>query len=437
MAEGPQSLKSSRIALAFETAGARAAAPTVYIIPNGKVTPISSKASEKRRVEGNRDPVLSTRMPESFRVSIPMAALIENNGLGELLLATFGTDTPSAQLGTSGAYDHVFTANDLIKSFTIWLWDTLDPQDIRMCVIDQMTLEVDKEKNAVSFTFDVTGTDMISSSTFGSATYINLATDKPKLIPASQAILEYGQGQSTISQYWEKITITSKESPAFGAPGKAAVPAGSSSHRLVVKGDRDTDIQIDFIDMDGLERKRWRKGGDTLPTATAQEDVQALTKFRLRLFGNEIGAKQVWGYAHQAKAGTVNATWGGTYSGTEPAQFEVVCSTAAAADKFKWRKNGGAWSSEVTVTGAAQTLSDGVTITFSGTTGQVLNDTYYGFTFYQRMIEFTSPTNVIEDVNSSDSSDFYRSTVKMFHESGIGGNKPSMTLRNTKSTTYS
>jgi hypothetical protein len=189
--------------------------------------------------------------------------------------------------------------------------------------------------------------------------------------------------------------------------------------------------------MDGLERKRWRKGGDTLPTATAQEDVQALTKFRLRLFGNEIGSKEIWGYAHQAKAGTVTCTWGGTYSGTEPAQFEVKCSTAAATDKFMWRKNGGAWSSEVTVTGSAQTLSDGVTVTFSGTTGQVLNDTYYGFTFYQRMVEFTSPTNVIEDVNSSDSTDFYRSTVKMFHESGIGGTKPSMTLRNTKSTTYS
>ena len=56
MAEGPQSLKSSRIALAFETAGARASAPTVYIIPNGKVTPVSTKTSEKNRVEGNRDP---------------------------------------------------------------------------------------------------------------------------------------------------------------------------------------------------------------------------------------------------------------------------------------------------------------------------------------------------------------------------------------------
>lgn len=82
MADGPQALTTSRIALAFETAGARAATPTIYIIAGGKISPTSTKGTTKRRVSGNRDPVLSTRTPETFKVSIPLPALTEDNGLG-------------------------------------------------------------------------------------------------------------------------------------------------------------------------------------------------------------------------------------------------------------------------------------------------------------------------------------------------------------------
>ena len=436
MADGPQSLTTVRLALAFETAGALAAAPTIYIIPDGKVTPTSTKSTEKKRVSGNRDPVLGVRSAETFKCSIPMPSLIESNGLGELLLAVFGTDTTGSQLGTSTAYDHVFTANDTIKSFTLWLWDTLDPQSVRMCTIDQMKMEVDREKG-ITFTFDVTGADMVSSSTFGSATYVDVATDKPKLIPASQCILEYGSPQSNISQYWEKITIVSKENPKYGAPGKSPVPAGSSKYKLVVKGDRDVTTDIDFIDIDGIERKRWRQGGDTVPTATAQADVQALTGIRLRCFGNQTKAATpaIWGYAHRANVSALTVTWGGTYNGgtDTPAHYEVV---ATASSTMKWRKNGDDWTTGVTVTGSAQTLSDGVTVTFSASSGLTANDTFYGFSHYQRMIEFSSLYNVIDDVNRKDSSDFYKATVKLYYEGGPSSTKPSMTLRNTKSSAY-
>jgi len=442
MADGPQALTTSRIALAFETAGARAAAPTIYIIAGGKVSPTSTKGTTKRRVSGNRDPVLSTRTPETFKVSIPLPALIESNGLGEMLLATFGTDTCSTELGSSTAYDHVFTANDTIKTFTLWLYDTLDPQSIRMCTIDQMQMVIDKN-GSIEFVFDITGTDMVSSSTFGTPSYVNVATDKPKLIPPAQTILEYGSPQANVQNYWEKITITSKENPAYGAIGKAPVPAGSGSPRLVVKGERDVTMEIEYIDVDGVERKRWRQGGDTVPTATAQADVQALTKFRVRCFGNQTkaGTSAIWGYAHQANYGTagtpITVTWGGAYAAglaDTPAHYEVV---ATATDTFKWRKDGGSWTTGVPIATTPITLSDGVTVTFSAATGAGVNDTWFGFSHYQRMIEFTSPTNVIEDHNFSDSTDFYKAKISLYHESGVGGTKASMTLRNTKTPAYS
>lgn len=443
MTEGPQPLTTTRIALAFETAGVRATAPTIYMIAGGKVTPTSTKGTDKRRVSGNRDPVLSTRKPETFKVSIPLPALIESNGLGEMLLAVFGTDTTGSELGSSTAYDHVFTANDTIKSFTLWLYDTLDPQSIRLCSIDQMQMVIDREKG-LEFTFDVTGSDMQSSSTFGSATYVNVATDKPKLIPPSQTILEFGSPQCNIQNYFEKITVTSKENPKYGAAGKAPVPAGAGTYKLLVKGERDVTIDIEYLDIDGVERKRWRQGGDTVPTATAQADVQALTKIRTRSFGNQTKAStsSIWGYAHQANAGVVTATFGGTYTAglaNTPAHFEVKISTAAAQDKFMWRKDGGAWSAEAdtTLVGAPVTMSDGVTVYFSAVTGGAVNDTFFGFTHYQRMIEFVSPTNVIESHNFTDSTDFYKGKISMYHESGPTGTKASMTLRNTKSAAYS
>lgn len=67
----------------------------------------------------------------------------------------------------------------------------------------------------------------------------------------------------------------------------------------------------------------------------------------------------------------------GTYTGTEPACFTVqITSSAASPDEFKWSKNGGALSAATSITGAAQSLSDGVSITFTATDGHTLNDTW-------------------------------------------------------------
>lgn len=76
-------------------------------------------------------------------------------------------------------------------------------------------------------------------------------------------------------------------------------------------------------------------------------------------------------------AGLEDLSASGTYTGTEPAYFEVkISSSAASPDEFQWRKNGGSWSSATGITGAAQTLSDGVQITFTATEGHTLNDVW-------------------------------------------------------------
>lgn len=73
-------------------------------------------------------------------------------------------------------------------------------------------------------------------------------------------------------------------------------------------------------------------------------------------------------------AGLNDASWGAGFSGAASAMYEVVIDGADTPDTFKWRKNGGAWTEEVAITGAAQTLDDGQQITFAATTGHTVGD---------------------------------------------------------------
>jgi len=76
-------------------------------------------------------------------------------------------------------------------------------------------------------------------------------------------------------------------------------------------------------------------------------------------------------------AGLNDATSGGTCTAATAALYEVIISSATASpDEFKWRKDGGSLSAAVPMTGAAQELSDGVTITFKATDGHTLADAW-------------------------------------------------------------
>lgn len=72
--------------------------------------------------------------------------------------------------------------------------------------------------------------------------------------------------------------------------------------------------------------------------------------------------------------GLNDATWGTGYAGAATGYYEVEIQTAAGTDVIKWRKNGGAYTEDVNITGAAQTLSDSQTITFAATTGHTAGD---------------------------------------------------------------
>lgn len=77
-------------------------------------------------------------------------------------------------------------------------------------------------------------------------------------------------------------------------------------------------------------------------------------------------------------SGLNDVTWGVGSTAADLTYYEVVIDSelggTAGVDTFKWRVNGGAWTENVDVTGAAQVLADAQAITFAATTGHTLSD---------------------------------------------------------------
>lgn len=87
----------------------------------------------------------------------------------------------------------------------------------------------------------------------------------------------------------------------------------------------------------------------------------------------------------------------GTYSGSGASTFDVEIDAEGTPDTFKWRQDGGAYTTGVAITGAAQLLADGVSVTFAATTGHsfasswaVIATTYSG-AIYRKYGDLLSP----------------------------------------------
>ena len=73
-------------------------------------------------------------------------------------------------------------------------------------------------------------------------------------------------------------------------------------------------------------------------------------------------------------SGLNDATKGGTYTGVVTAIYTIIIDATGTPDTFKWKKDSGNFTTGVSITASAQTLSDGVTVTFAATTGHTLSD---------------------------------------------------------------
>lgn len=80
-------------------------------------------------------------------------------------------------------------------------------------------------------------------------------------------------------------------------------------------------------------------------------------------------------------SGLSDITSGGTYSGTTTSTYEVEIDGTGTPDTFKWKKDSGAYTTTVAITGSAQTLAEGVTVTFAATTGHTSGNIWKIYVF--------------------------------------------------------
>ena len=124
---------------------------------------------------------------------------------------------------------------------------------------------------------------------------------------------------------------------------------------------------------------------------------------------------------------------GANYTGTDLAQYEIVISTAAGTDKFTYQKttydaNGqetaGAVSAEISITGAAQAIADGLTVTFGATTGHAVTDSWTVMVYGQNHHVF----DIDSDLPSYNWEIDYSGTPDVFNYLGTVFNTLGLTL---------
>ena len=145
--------------------------------------------------------------------------------------------------------------------------------------------------------------------------------------------------------------------------------------------------------------KNYVRSVDTVDKSQTRKELNVRRDVRIR---NETTVDQP---VTVSVSGLNDISSGGTFSGTVATTFEVQIDGSGTPDTFKWRKDGGTYTSTVNITGSAQTLSDGVTITFAATTGHTVGDRWIFAAHTTGRIEFGSFLLQEDDTDNQDFSE--------------------------------
>lgn len=214
--------------------------------------------------------------------------------------------------------------------------------------------------NAKTSTYQVLAADFTACKTIpvasGTFTITLVASGAQPASGQCIKVINYGSGVVTIARSGQNIN---------GGTASLTLPAAASAT---------APTQVDIVS-DGTNYFASVESGCPGSAATSTQVLAGNTcagsdQFTLDL--TTIGPANYQG-------STLNdLTSGGTYTGlaTTPggAIFDVRIDATGTPDTFRWRKNTGSFTNGVAITGAAQTLSNGVTVTFAATTGHTNGD---------------------------------------------------------------
>ena len=209
------------------------------------------------------------------------------------------------------------------------------------------------------------------------ASAVNIVTTGTQVISSA----DYIDGGGVTHKYLVNATIARKDDgTTLRTMGIAAPTAAPTAVRL---GERHS------VTIDTMDAPNWTATNATAPTNdTAIFQVGSFSLLS-GVAADTLGSVQR-GFASTLNLDTLpsviepaiftgsglnNMTSVGTYTGTaESAVYEVQIDSTGATDTFRWRRDGGSYTTGVAITAGNQTLSDGVQVFFASVGGHTLND---------------------------------------------------------------
>ena len=119
-------------------------------------------------------------------------------------------------------------------------------------------------------------------------------------------------------------------------------------------------------------------------------------------------------------SGLDDMTYGGNYNSTDVRTYRVKIDAAAATDTYTWSEDGGStWEATgVAMTGSAQELNKGITVTFAATTGHTLNE-YWEITTIITTTAMHKLGEIVVDHEGTSADDKGEMVVKTNNGSGV------------------
>lgn len=122
-----------------------------------------------------------------------------------------------------------------------------------------------------------------------------------------------------------------------------------------------------YINLAYRDVARWLRAGN----------VTLLTRI-VPTFTVAIGTTRLWlerpRFSDFDGVGLNDTTWTGAHTSPIASYYEIEITTAGTPDVFRWRRNGGSWTTGVNVSTSAVALSHGLSIQWAASTGHTLGD---------------------------------------------------------------
>ncbi len=358
------SIKVIATGIAYEeTAGTAETAPQEYTYINNDGVLNCPRDFDEFTAHSSRAVTFS--VPKAYHTTGSFASWVfpETNGFGYWLSGALGTDGTPTKHGTLTYIHQIDVANSQIPSYTLWMKTGV--YEYKSTNNQIASLTIDQAKNSVlSATVNTIGSGLTTTTDFGTASYV---TDANDCFTSQKAYV-----------LWDDTWITNVSNLSITIdngidPEEPKVMGKEYADHILAGARKVTGNATVFVEDTTQIEDYWGSAtGPTASTTTVPLRVIWLSD-TIETVTTQTTAMQEL----QVSGSTTTITPGGSYTGTDAALFEVKITTDGTPDKFMWRKNWGAWSTETQTSTEAVSLSDGVTVTFSSESGAKVGDRWF------------------------------------------------------------